>query len=537
MKVAIDGPAGSGKSTIAHALAERCGLVLLDTGAMYRSVTLACHEGGVDVNDAEAVARVAKKVAISFGTAEDGTQTVALDGRDVTAAIRTPEIDADVSAVSAVPAVREAMVAQQRALGETGDVVAEGRDIGTVVFPDAEVKVFLTADPEARAHRRALQRSITDEEKEAEILKDLKRRDQLDSSREVAPLRPAEDAVHIDSSQMTIEEEVAQIAELIRAARAGADAAQVEAPVEETDGDAEAPAAAKADDVQTEEPVTTDGGAEEEPSVKKEETQSEDEAQPEKPLSDGKAMPKKKTKKKEDKPEDPNDKFYDGDMHKFSFGSRFLLGASICVCGVVSKLFWPWVLEDGEKLWNAEGGQMVIMNHVSMLDPVVLAVSDWAHGRRLRPIYKSEFDNSKIVNWFFARVGAIPVKRGTADVKAVRRAQRALQRGEDILVFPEGTRIHSEDQEVEIHGGFALMAQLAKAPVIPIAIVGARDGTPGGNKPLRPHRMWMRVGDAITFDELGVKGRKKQASTMEKVAMERVYALRDALRAAHPGKM
>jgi cytidylate kinase len=141
---------------------------------MYRSVTLACHEGGVDVNDAEAVTRVADEVTITFGTAEDGTQTVALNGRDVTAAIRTPEIDADVSAVSAVPAVREAMVAQQRAMGETGDVVAEGRDIGTVVFPDAEVKVFLTANPEARAHRRALQRSITDEEKEAEILQDLR---------------------------------------------------------------------------------------------------------------------------------------------------------------------------------------------------------------------------------------------------------------------------------------------------------------------------------------------------------------------------
>lgn len=555
MKVAIDGPAGSGKSTIAHLLAERCGLVLLDTGAMYRSVTLACHEGGVDVNDAEAVTRVADEVTITFGTAEDGTQTVALNGRDVTAAIRTPEIDADVSAVSAVPAVREAMVAQQRAMGEAGDVVAEGRDIGTVVFPDAEVKVFLTANPEARAHRRALQRSITDEEKEAEILQDLKRRDKADSTREVAPLRPAEDAVHIDSSQMTIEEEVAQISALIRAVRAGvdgtpaehADGAQFampagkdvhageELPVGKADDAQAAMPAGKDDDVKAELPAKQlDDGQEEAPQLK-------DEAQSGKPLSDsvadGDDKPKKHAKKKEEKPEDPNDKFYEGDMHKFSLGSKFLLGASICVCGAVSKLLWPWVVEGGEKLWNAEGGQMVIMNHVSMLDPVVIAVSDWAHGRRLRPIYKSEFDNSKIINWFFARVGAIPVKRGTADIKAVRRAQRALQRGEDILVFPEGTRIHSEDQEVEIHGGFALMAQLAKAPVIPVAIVGARDGTPGGNKPLRPGRMWMRVGDAITFDELGAKGRKKQASAMEKVAMERVYALRDALRAAHPGKM
>lgn len=182
-------------------------------------------------------------------------------------------------------------------------------------------------------------------------------------------------------------------------------------------------------------------------------------------------------------------------------------------------------------------GQMVVVNHCSMLDPVLVVVTDWAHGRRIRPIYKSEFDDHKLVSWFFARIGGIPVQRGKADVKAVRRAQRALQRGEDVLVFPEGTRVYSDDQEVTIHGGFALMAQLAKVPVLPIGVVGARDGVPGGNKPLRPHRVYLRVGDALTFDELGVKGRKKQAKAMEERAMSAVYALRDALRAAHPGKM
>ncbi len=487
MKVAIDGPAGSGKSTIAHELATRCGLVLLDTGAMYRTVTLACHERKVDVTDDEAVAKVAQEISITFGTADDGTQTVALDGRDVTAEIRTPAIDAEVSAVSAVPAVREAMVAQQRELGNAGDVVAEGRDIGTVVFPDAEVKVFLTANPEARAHRRALQRDIDDPKQEEAILADLKRRDKADSTRDVAPLCAADDAVHIDSSSMTIEEEVAQISALIDEARAAA----VKPAVQEE------PAAQTAD-----EPKKTN-----------------------------------KAKKGEDKPADPNEAFYEGAVREYGLGSRALLAASIGLCGLLSKTLWHWKFENGRTLWDAEGGQMVIMNHVSMIDPIVVVVSDWAHGRRMRVLYKSEFDKHKIVNWFFARIGAIPVKRGTADIKAVRRAQRALQRGEDVLVFPEGTRVYSDDQEVEIHGGFALIAQLAKAPVIPVAIVGARDGAPGGNKPLRPGFMWMRAGDPITFDELGVKGRKKQASAMEKVAMERVYALRDALRKEHPGKM
>ena len=228
MKVAIDGPAGSGKSTVAHAIADRCGLTLLDTGAMYRSVALACVEQGLDLEDRDAVAEVARSVTIAFGQDERG-QTVLLDGRDVTAAIRTPEIDKAVSPVSANPLVREAMVAQQRAIGEGVDVVAEGRDIGTVVFPDAEVKVFLTADPAARALRRAVQRdgrdaatdadATADEAAVAEILADLIRRDAYDSNREASPLRPADDAVHIDSSDKTVDEVVNLIVKLMEEAR------------------------------------------------------------------------------------------------------------------------------------------------------------------------------------------------------------------------------------------------------------------------------------------------------------------------------
>lgn len=228
MKVAIDGPAGSGKSTVARAIAKRCGFTMLDTGAMYRSVALTCLERGVDPEDAEAVTEIAKTIVITFGKDERG-QTVQVDGRDVTAEIRTPEVDKAVSPVSAIPAVRAAMVAQQRALGELGDVVAEGRDIGTVVFPDAEVKVFLTADPRARALRRAVQRTgkdvatdanaTADEEEVAKILTDIERRDAYDSSREASPLRPAEDAHHIDSSLRSVGEVVDMIVALMKEAR------------------------------------------------------------------------------------------------------------------------------------------------------------------------------------------------------------------------------------------------------------------------------------------------------------------------------
>jgi len=224
MIVAIDGPAGSGKSTVAHAIAERHGLTFLDTGAMYRAVTLSCLERGVDVADASAAADVARGVRIDFDEDAAGAQTVLLDGRDVTAQIREARIDQSVSAVASVPAVREALVERQRELGRDHDVVAEGRDIGTVVFPDADVKVFLTADARARAHRRAVQREGGDAatvaaDAERKILEDIERRDRLDSTREASPLVAAADAHHIDSSHMTVDEVVEQIGRLMKEAR------------------------------------------------------------------------------------------------------------------------------------------------------------------------------------------------------------------------------------------------------------------------------------------------------------------------------
>ena len=220
MIVAIDGPSGSGKSSVAREIARRCDLTYLDTGAMYRSVTYVCLERGVDPDDADAVAEVARDVTIEFVPDGDG-QRVLANGEDVTAQIRTPEVELAVSPVSANPRVRETMVALQRAAGERGDVVAEGRDIGTVVFPGADVKVFLSASPEARARRRAVQRGggnlatgdavSVDARAEQKILEDLVRRDAYDSSREASPLRPADDAHHIDSSELSFEDVVSAI--------------------------------------------------------------------------------------------------------------------------------------------------------------------------------------------------------------------------------------------------------------------------------------------------------------------------------------
>ncbi|MDP5183390.1 (d)CMP kinase [Blastococcus sp. BMG 814] len=201
--VTLDGPSGTGKSTVARGVAARLGAAYLDTGAMYRAATVAVLDSGVDPADAEAVARTVAEAGIVVGT-EAGTERVEVGGADVATRIRGAEVTRAVSAVSAVPAVRRQLVAQQRALVAGAEaVVVEGRDIGTVVLPDATLKVYLTAAPEVRAQRRAGQLGVTDAAEIAALAVDLRRRDEYDSSRADSPLRPAADAVVVDSSDLS----------------------------------------------------------------------------------------------------------------------------------------------------------------------------------------------------------------------------------------------------------------------------------------------------------------------------------------------
>jgi cytidylate kinase len=213
-QVTLDGPSGTGKSSVARAVAARLGASYLDTGAMYRAATVAVLDAGVDPEDAEAVARAVAGARIEVGTAAD-TELVLVDGVDVATRIRGAEVTRAVSAVSAVPAVRRRLVDQQRTLVATAEaVVVEGRDIGTVVLPDATVKIYLTAAPEARAERRALQLGLTEPAEVAALAADLRRRDEYDSSREDSPLRPAADAVIVDSTDLEQEQTVACVVEL-----------------------------------------------------------------------------------------------------------------------------------------------------------------------------------------------------------------------------------------------------------------------------------------------------------------------------------
>jgi CMP/dCMP kinase len=203
MVVAIDGPAGAGKSSVARAVATRLGFTYLDSGSMYRAVALAALRAGVEP------AQVAAAVAIDVG------ERVLLDGDDVTAEIRVPEVSEAASQAASLPEVRAAMVAQQRRLMGDGDWVAEGRDIGTVVVPDAAVKVFLTASPEARAARRAGELGAD----AATVLAEQVIRDQRDSEREHAPLRAADDAVTVDTTDLSFVEAVNRVVSLVQAAR------------------------------------------------------------------------------------------------------------------------------------------------------------------------------------------------------------------------------------------------------------------------------------------------------------------------------
>jgi len=220
--VAIDGPAGAGKSTVAQKVADALGYVLVDTGAMYRVVALAAHRRGLTWDEGPRVGELAallvRNESLRFDRASGGGVRVWLDGEDVSLAIRTPEMGMGASKVSAHPEVRAALLELQRQAGREGGVVLEGRDIGTVVFPDAEIKVFLTARPEVRARRRceelqAKGQAVTFEQTLAET----RRRDQQDSTREHAPLRQAEDAVLFDTSDLPIDEVVDQLCARVRA--------------------------------------------------------------------------------------------------------------------------------------------------------------------------------------------------------------------------------------------------------------------------------------------------------------------------------
>ncbi len=514
MIVTIDGPAGSGKSTVAHGLAAQEGFLFLDTGATYRALAVACLERGIDVDDGAAVAEAARSVRIGYESASDGSARVFADGEDVTDRIRTDAVDAAVSHVAKVGAAREAMTELQREVARSRDVVCEGRDMGTVVFPDADVKVYLDASLEARARRRAVQKSggdtaedagaTADPALEAEVLKGLTARDETDATRSIAPLAKADDATVIDTTGLSVGEVIAAIDVLIQRRRAE------EAQSRKLGEGATAPVGGKG--------LYRPGPK----AAERPRTAYDAKLEPMRPFGN-----------------DFED-YFDHGLMDYPLPSRLLynlIGVGV-LC--VTKLLWPWRFEDEEgffaRLGRQDRGTVLIMNHISFVETALPSVIFWLHGQRIRPIYKDEVNEHVVFEWVLSRVGGIPVGRGTSDMKALRRAQHAIERGESVLVFPEGTRIQDDAQEAERHGGFALIARMGKTDVTPSAVVGARRHAPGKKLFHRRH-VFLKIGDAIAFGMLGVKGRRRQLEAMEERAMEKVYELRDQLRLEHPGEV
>lgn len=513
MIIAIDGPSGSGKSTVAKALAHKAHLTYLDTGAMYRAITWRCLKHQVSFDDTRAIIVCAQAMKLVMKSDERGLR-VEVDGEDVSHEIRSAQVDEHVSQVAAVPEVRLLMLEKQRAFGQESDVVAEGRDIGTAVFPHAQVKIFLTCDAAARAHRRAVQRAGGDlatateahvsPDEEAAILANLLKRDDIDSHRKTTPLKAAEDAHHIDSSHMSVDEIVAQIMRYMNES-VSHDGSALNAKDQRCD---KASFDTKPTDVSSSKDADSSA-----------------------------CMPHATCQR------NSFDSYYDAPMKEHPWYARLLFALVMVLCWIGTKILWPWKFYNmPSELLRSKKPHIIVMNHVSALEPLMCVMYFYFHGIRVRSMYKSEFNTHKLNAFALAVAGGIPVQRHTADITCIHRCENALKRGEWLLIYPEGTRIQDLSVKPKIYGGFALLAARAHVDVLPICVLGAYSIAHAPRLWKKVGRIYFKVGEILSLDQLKQQvekpiSKKQLMQLLETSAMDRVYTLREELMQRYPHKL
>ncbi|MHC4913874.1 MAG: (d)CMP kinase [Planctomycetota bacterium] len=465
--VAIDGPAGSGKSTAARLLARRLGYTHVDTGALYRTVTLLAVERGVDLEDEDALAAVVADINVSFGPAEDRVLVFSGD-RDVSDEIRTAELTARVKYAARSPKVRAALRPVQRAFAERSPVVMEGRDIGTVIFPDADLKIFLDAPLEERARRRwAELREKGQDVSLEEVERAERERDAADMGREVAPLRRADDAVVVDTGPNTIEATAQQL-EAIARERLGSRVARLRRGFAGQAGAGCQESTGTAGRSDTRHPTP------------------------------GSRHPAAGTRR----------------------ATRVGLWYRFCrfACRVVCRAYFRLRTFGREHLPEKEAGGLILAcNHQSYMDP---PLATCLLKRQCRYMARSSLFKFPPFAWLIGSVGAIPVQRGESDRAALRRAEELLKDGWLLTLYPEGTRTR-DGYIAEVKPGVGTLAVRAGVPVLPCYIHGAYDAWPRSRMLPLPRPVGVFYGELIELPpEEGMSRRERGRLVHERLERE-----------------
>ncbi len=438
--VAVDGPAASGKTSIGAAVAARLGLRFCDTGLLYRAVTYAATLRGIGVLDTDRLVGLVADIRLEVD-ASGRYAIVTLDGDDVTSAAHTSDVDAAVSAYARVPELRSALLGRQREIAARGGVVMAGRDIGTVVLPDADVKIYLDASVEERARRRAGERDLAPRDGIADrVLDQLQARDDDDSSRAVAPLRKADDAVVVVTDGMSFEATVDRVTDVIK--ERGATVSPGD-PVDAGDADASA---------------STRGRRNVPP-------------------------PDRITKRPPPKPT------------PIATRVTWVIRIGSFVMRVAARLFTKVVIEGEIGAIPLTGAVLIAANHASNADPVLIGgFLNNRLGRAINWMGKREVFDWPVISWLARHGGVHPVDRGAADVDAFRTAMRILGEGNILAVFPEGTR--SPDGQLQAaKDGITVLAARSGALIVPIGLGNSDLLWPRGRRfPVRTPRVTVRIG-------------------------------------------